>query len=257
MKATATALASLFAGAAAFAPAPKFQTTTALSESVSDLEALAKSANPIVKFYDPLQLSKRDFWEQGNEATIGFLRHAEIKHGRVAMAAFVGYCVQSNFHWPAPMCLDGTPFPSIDLGPESQWDAIPASAKWQIILYIGFLEIWDEIGGDDLPHYTKGRKPGKYPSFKKFSEYVHPVSDLYDPAGYNRNMSEETKERRLVAEINNGRLAQLGIFGFLCADTIPGSVPSLKDIAIPYSGETMAPFEKGMMFDFSNLHASL
>ena len=56
-------------------------------------------------------------------------------------------------------------------------------------------------------------------------------------------MSEETKERRLVAELNNGRLAQLGIFGFLCADKIPGSVPALDGIAIPYSGDPMIPFE--------------
>ncbi len=56
-------------------------------------------------------------------------------------------------------------------------------------------------------------------------------------------MSEETKERRLKAELNNGRLAQLGIFGFLCADTIPGSVPALNGIAIPYDGDVMQPFE--------------
>jgi len=56
-------------------------------------------------------------------------------------------------------------------------------------------------------------------------------------------MSAETKERRLVAELNNGRLAQLGIFGFLCADKIPGSVPVLNSIAIPYDGNPMIPFE--------------
>lgn len=65
----------------------------------------------------------------------------------------------------------------------------------------------------------------------------------YDPFGFNKNMSEETKERRLIAEINNGRLAQLGIFGFLAADAVPGSVPLLSGIAKGYSGNPMIPFE--------------
>ena len=47
-------------------------------------------------FWDPFNLiAEGDFWGLGNEATIGYLRHAEIKHGRVAMAAFLGFIVQS------------------------------------------------------------------------------------------------------------------------------------------------------------------
>ena len=57
-------------------------------------------------FYDPLNLADADFWGKGNEATIGFLRHAEIKHGRVAMAAFVGYCVEAN-HVQIPFHISG------------------------------------------------------------------------------------------------------------------------------------------------------
>ena len=63
------------------------------------------------------------------------------------MAAFVGYCIQSNFHWPWDMTLGGDLFPSTDLSPAAQWDAIPDGAKWQIILVVGFLEWWDETGG--------------------------------------------------------------------------------------------------------------
>jgi len=218
-------------------------------ESKSDLEVLAKKLNPVINFYDPLNLAEADFWGQGEEATIGFLRHAEIKHGRVAMAAFVGYCVQSNFHFPWAQTLAGGMHPSVDIGPEAQWDATPMNAKLQILGLIGVLELWDECGGGgEAVHYMRGGKPGKYPSFTVFRDTVHFVFDLYDPFGFNKKMSEETKERRLAAEINNGRLAMLGIFAFLSADKIPGSVPALKDIAIPYDGDIMAPLQADFSF---------
>lgn len=239
-------LATLVASAAAFAPAPVAPRAgvTAVSESKADLESLAGSLNPTVKFYDPLSLSEQDFWGKGNEATIGWLRQSEIKHGRIAMFAFVGYCVQSNFVFPWAQTLEGAPHPSADLVPEAQWDAVPMGAKWQIFAVISMLELWDECGGGGaMPHYTKGRQPGKYPPFTLFRDNVHFVLDLYDPLGFNKNMSAETKERRLRAELNNGRLAQLAIFAFLCADKIPGSVPALNGIAIPYAGDPMIPFE--------------
>merc|ERR1712157_281092 len=107
------------------------------------------------------------------------------------------------------------------------------------------LELWDEASGGTGVHYMKGGQPGKYPSFLLFRDQVHFVLDLYDPFGFNKKMTAEKKEKRLVMEINNGRLAMLGIFGFLSADTIEGSVPLLKNIAIPYDGQVMSPFESG------------
>merc|ERR1719384_621951 len=106
-------ISSLIAGATAFAPASS-SSKTDLSATKEDLVTIAEKANPIVKFYDPLALADKDFWGQGSEATIGFLRQAEIKHGRVAMAAFVGYCVQSNFVFPWAETLAGAAHPSAD-----------------------------------------------------------------------------------------------------------------------------------------------
>ena len=206
----------------------------------ADLESLAADLNPIVKFFDPTGLSSSSFWSFNNEETIGWLRHSEIKHGRVAMAAFVGYCVQSNFVFPWPLTLDGTMHPSTDLSPPEQWDALPTASKYQILAFIGFLEVYSEAaasftGESAIPHYTKGGQPGKFPTF---DAVPHPVPlNLYDPFGFSKNKSAEAKAKGLKAEINNGRLAQLAIFGFLCEQTIPGSVPALTGIVKPYSGE--------------------
>ena len=170
---------------------------------------------------------------------------SKTRHGRVAMAAFVGYCVQSNFHFPWPMKLDGTPFPSTDLSPPEQWAALPIESKHQILTVIGFLEIYSELATSvtdpdvKITHYMKGGKPGEYPKFG--AAVPHPVPfNLFDPFGFSKNRTEEAKARGLAVEINNGRLAMLGIFGFLCAQTIPGSVPLLGGIVKPYSGDLIA-----------------
>jgi len=204
---------------------------------------LSEALNPNIGFWDPLGLADQEFWGQSNEATIGFLRHAEIKHGRVAMAAFVGYCVQANglrFPW--------TPYPGFEDGltPPEQWDAIPPAGKLQILFTIGILEVVGETpqkGGE--AHYMKGGKPGYFPPLKDAVGIPHPVPlNLYDPFGWFDGMDEATKERRLQMEINNGRLAQLGIFSIVCAsrDLI---VPGLNDVIPYYSGEYMGPFSEG------------
>jgi hypothetical protein len=79
MKIAASILA-LAASASAFAPASKpARASVAVQETKADLESLAKDLNPLVGFYDPLNLAEAEFWGQSNEATIGYLRHSEIK----------------------------------------------------------------------------------------------------------------------------------------------------------------------------------
>lgn len=240
---SATIALSLAGAASAFVPTTSVgRTSVKVQESKADLEVLAKELNPIVGFYDPLNLSEAEFWGQTNEQTIGFLRHAEIKHGRVAMFAFVGYIVHANgIKFPWPMQMDGTPFPSGNSAPEI-WDNVSDNAKWQIFGLILFLELWGEISTDEHKHYMRGGKPGDFPDFDVV-ELPHPVPfNLYDPFGLSKKASAEKKARGLNIEINNGRLAMLGLFGFLAEAKIPGSVPALSGIIPPYDGEVMAPF---------------
>jgi len=200
-------------------------------------QVLAKALNPVVGFWDPLGLASAKFAGQSEEATIGFLRHAEIKHGRVAMAAFSGFCVQANgVTFPWPMTIAGDAFPVRDT-PGAEWDAVPLNGKLQILGFIGFLEFYSEIAGT---HYMRGGIPGKFPSFKETSLGKLLPVDLYDPAGL-ANMTPEKSKRGLQSEINNGRLAMIAIFAFLSESKIPGAVPALSFIK-PYAYEYMSPF---------------
>ncbi|MGK3735200.1 MAG: hypothetical protein ACI8RD_010321 [Bacillariaceae sp.] len=164
------------------------------------------------------------------------------------MFAFVGYIVHANgIKFPWPMMLDGTPFPSGN-NPPQLWDEIPDNSKWQIFGLVLFLELWSELSTGDHKHYMRGGKPGDFPDFNTVT-LPHPVpfNSLFDPFNLSKKASDEKKARGLEIEINNGRLAMLGIFGFLCEATLPGSVPTLSGIVQPYAGEVMAPFTQNML----------
>jgi hypothetical protein len=80
MMKTAAILLSIATSAAAFAPAPSTsRPSVAVQETKADLQALAKDLNPVLGFFDPLNLAEANFWGTTNEETIGFLRHSEIK----------------------------------------------------------------------------------------------------------------------------------------------------------------------------------
>merc|ERR1712083_805652 len=110
--------------------------------------------------------------------------------------------------------------------------------------FISFLELCGEASymteAQGEKHYMLGGKPGFYPSIKDVG-VPHPVPlDLYDPFGMSKNKTPEQKARGLLVEINNGRLAMLGIMSFVAAAKVPGSVPLLTGVIPPYAGEPMA-----------------
>jgi len=251
-------LAFTIGSASAFVAPSAPAASTAVAGAREELIALAESNTDAIGekigFWDPLGASKFDFFGLETSgrlpegATVGYLRHAEIKHGRVAMAAFVGYCVQANgnhFPW--------TPYPGFQegLSPPEQWAALPPVAKWQFLVYIGILEALGECfpAGE---HYMTGGKPGVYPSIKNPSAEMldcgvypwHGIPlDLFDPFGTVAAQSEEKKERGRRVEINNGRLAMLGIFGFISEQKVAGSVPLLTGLVKPLPDfEPMGPF---------------
>ena len=148
--------------AALVAPVAPAAAQTKMSETKADLEALQNSMPGPPGYWDPLDLAGSTILAQYGvdtvEANIGWFRHAEIKHGRVAMAAFLGFIVQSlpvvsGEHWFAPYrgYVAG-------VSPQEQWDNVPAIGKLQILVAIGMLESYGEGAGnpEGYVHYCNG-----------------------------------------------------------------------------------------------------
>jgi len=174
-------------------------------------EEILASPNTIEfgRFFDPLKLA-----ENGSDETLAWYRHAEIKHGRVAMAAFVGWwTVGAGYRFPGEIA-HGITFASIPSHGLDAWDAIPGWGKTQMLLFAGLIEFHDELFHSRRgTHYLRGGIPGK-----------NMVPGLWDPVGYT-NKSPEVLARGRDVEIKNGRLAMIGIAGLYAAASIQGAVP--------------------------------
>jgi len=209
-----TLIASI-SSAAAFSPVQTSSTAKSIVLDASKEEILS-SPNTIElgKIWDPLGLA-----EIGSEETLAWYRHSEIKHGRIAMAAFVGWwAVAAGVRLPGNLAFD-LPFSAIPSKGLAAWDAMPGYGKTQLLVFAGLIEFHDELFHSRRgTHYLRGGTPGK-----------NMVPGLYDPLNLHKNASEEKKARGRDVEIKNGRLAMIGMAALWSQATLPGAVPFAPD----------------------------
>ena len=185
-------MALLVAPAAALAP--NFGPT---APALDGMPGIGKETGD--KAWDPYGFSLK-----ASSETLGWFRAAEIKHGRVAMLAFTGFCVQGAGLGNIPLTPGAAPLSS---KPFEALGQVPAAGIAQIVMTIGLIELYSE---SVKPHYTQGGQPGYLP--------IIAPSGLADGGVDLRAANKELK---------NGRLAMIGVMGFFAAAAVPGSVPAL------------------------------
>ena len=182
------AIALCLSSAAAFqapAAAPASTALRAVDESTLGVQAPAG-------FLDPLGFVAKD----GPEAFVR-RRAVERKHGRIAMVAITG-CVLHNadVEFPGYLSLSQQlKFSDIPNGGQGIFN-IPAAGVAQILLFCGLVEMaW-------------------WPASKYDGDY--------NVGFFGEKLSPEKKTQKLNAEMANGRLAMLGIFGNMVAEAQTG-----------------------------------
>merc|ERR1719336_511581 len=178
------------------------------------------------EIWDPLGISA----SVSDEAMMWF-RASELKHGRVAMLATVGYLTgAAGFTFPGEIAK-GVSFASVNSdGVYNAWSKVPEEGKFQILLIILALETANE---SKKPHYMRGGVPGRIDPLPfdrpaGTSGLWAPKIRFWDPLNFTGALSAEQKARKRKAELKNGRLAMIGMVSFLVGHNLPGSVPALN-----------------------------
>ena len=189
----------LAAGATAFV-ATKPVATLAPMKSITSLEDVGV-VEAFPGFFDPLALS-----EGKSEVRVKFLREAELKHGRVAMLAATGFLVAEKFH-----PLFGA---SIDSPSYMAFQQTPLQTFWPIVVGgIALIEAASALTTFENPLQGAG-----WWSLKA----DHAPGDLgFDPLGL-KPAGADLKEMQ-TKELQNGRLAMLGIAGMVAQELVSGA----------------------------------
>lgn len=169
-------LASLLS-VAAFAPVARNVRSSSLKMGFEN----AIGAQAPLGFWDPLGLLK-----EADQARFDRLREVETKHGRIAQLAILGHLVTTaGVRLPGEIAY-GLPFSSVRTG-LAAFEDIPAAGIAQIVAFIGLIELGYAARKDDI-------------------EAAQLKASGWD---------QETINKKLAIELNNGRAAQMGILALM------------------------------------------
>ena len=185
-------LASLIASAAAFAPVSQPSSKTALAADLSkELGAQAP-----LGFFDPLGIVA-----DGDKENFDRLRWVELKHGRVAMLAVVGYLVTAA----------GARFPGAEDIPSgfAALSAVPGMVWAQMVATWALMEAANRDQKDT---------PGVNSSWSG-GEFTGDFRNGFIDFGWDK-LSEDQKMKKRATELNQGRAAQMGILGLMVHDQL-------------------------------------
>lgn len=149
-------------------------------------------------YFDPLGLSS-----DGDYETFYRRREAELKNGRVAMYATIGYIMPEFYRWP------GYISPTADLtfadcpNGLNALSQVPLEGWLQILAWCGMYE-WV---------INQPKHPSEPGNYYKGRLGLFPGMIMRDP---------EKRKRSLNAELANGRLAMVAIFGMMMQDGVVG-----------------------------------
>jgi len=169
----------------------------------ADVLAKAKSMAGVTEplgFFDPA-----GFCTDCSEGKLCFFREVELKHGRVAMLASLGFLVGEQFH---PL-FGG----NIDVPSYLAFQQTPLQTFWgAVVAAIAIPEIYSVYDFNE-PGTNAEQWTMKTDGAIGFQDF--------DPLGLKPEDPEELKEMQ-TKELNNGRLAMIGAAGMIAQELVSG-----------------------------------
>lgn len=166
---------------------------------------------------DPYQLGYFDpsgFTIGASENKIRSYREAELKHGRIAMLAALGFFVGEQYHPLYDGEIDGASVYAL----QKAWEMNQGVALFPALLIIG-LECISAVA-----IFRNSKDPTK--NFELTDEYLPgdvlaPIGYTFDPLGLKPKDPEAFLEMQ-TKELNNGRVAMLAVLIFFIQEALSG-----------------------------------